>query len=44
MLIAKTIKGKGVSFMENIPAWHHGNIDEDHFIKAEKELKMDNKN
>jgi len=23
-LIANTVKGKGVSFMENDPAWHHG--------------------
>ncbi len=23
MLVAKTIKGKGVSFMENVPVWHY---------------------
>jgi transketolase len=23
MVIAKTVKGKGVSFMENVPEWHH---------------------
>ncbi|MGA7342832.1 MAG: transketolase, partial [Terracidiphilus sp.] len=23
-LIARTVKGKGVSFAENQPAWHHG--------------------
>jgi transketolase len=23
-VIARTIKGKGVSFAENRPAWHHG--------------------
>jgi transketolase len=22
-VIAKTVKGKGVSFMENVPEWHH---------------------
>jgi len=22
-VIAKTIKGRGVSFMENVPEWHH---------------------
>ena len=38
-LIAKTIKGKGVSFMENNAAWHHGGIDEEKFLLAEKELK-----
>ena len=37
-LIAKTIKGKGVSFMENNAAWHHGGIDEKKFIIAEEEL------
>lgn len=25
-VIADTIKGKGISFMENIPAWHHGKM------------------
>jgi len=26
-IIANTIKGKGVSFMENNPEWHHKKID-----------------
>ena len=39
-LIAKTIKGKGVSFMENIASWHHGGINEENFLIAEKELKL----
>ncbi|MDA9632206.1 transketolase [Alphaproteobacteria bacterium] len=39
VLIAKSIKGKGVSFMENIPSWHHGGVDEDNFIKAKAELE-----
>ncbi len=42
-LIAKTIKGKGVSFMENNAAWHHGGIDEKKFIIAEKELRKKQK-
>ena len=42
-LIAKTIKGKGVSFMENNAAWHHGGIDEKKFIIAEKELREGSK-
>ena len=29
VVIAKTVKGKGVSFMENEPAWHYGGIDEE---------------
>jgi transketolase len=27
VIIAKTVKGKGVSFMENEPAWHYGGLD-----------------
>ena len=38
-LIAKSVKGKGVSFMENNASWHHGGIDEQKFNMAEKELK-----
>lgn len=38
-LIANTVKGKGVSFMENNFAWHHGGINEENFQIAEKELK-----
>lgn len=37
-LIANTIKGKGISFMENNPSWHHGGIDEEKFLIAEREL------
>lgn len=33
LIIAQTTKGKGVSFMENIPAWHHG-------VPSEKELEQ----
>ena len=28
LIIANTIKGKGVTFMENVPKWHHGGIDD----------------
>ena len=38
VIIAKSIKGKGVSFMENIPSWHHGGINDENFVKAKKEL------
>lgn len=38
LLIANTVKGKGVSFMENEASWHHGGIDEEKFITAESEL------
>jgi len=29
VIIARTVKGKGVSFMENTIAWHYGNLDEE---------------
>jgi len=38
MIIAKTIKGKGVSFMENDPSWHGTAPKEDQFKKAIEEL------
>jgi transketolase len=37
-IIAHATKGKGVSFMENAPAWHHSVLDEDSFEIAMKEL------
>jgi transketolase len=37
-LIANTIKGKGVSFAENLPAWHHGVPTKDELLQAAKEL------
>ena len=33
-IIANTIKGKGVSFMENVSRWHHGVPSEAEFAKA----------
>ncbi len=38
VIIAKTTKGKGVSFMENIPAWHHGVPSEIELEQALEEL------
>ncbi len=37
-IIAETIKGKGVSFIENKAKWHHGSLNESRFKKAMKEL------
>ena len=37
-VIANTVKGKGVSFMENKAAWHHGVPNEEQFAQAMKEL------
>lgn len=34
MIIARTVKGKGVDFMENKTAWHYGGIDEEMKRKA----------
>ena len=41
-IIAETIKGKGVSFIENKVKWHHGSLNESRFQKALKELGEDN--
>jgi len=38
MIIAKTIKGKGVSFLENKDGWHGKALSQDDFTKAIKEL------
>ncbi len=38
LIIANTIKGKGVSFMENITKWHHGVPDDEQYEKAVREL------
>jgi transketolase len=38
IIIAKTIKGKGVSFMENKPEWHAKWLDDEHEAIALKEL------
>ena len=41
VIIANTIKGKGVSFMENIAGWHHGGISKEVYKKAREELLND---
>lgn len=38
-IIAETIKGKGVSFMENNPAWHHGIPQGEMLAQARRELE-----
>lgn len=37
-IIANTVKGKGVSFMENKASWHHGVPTAEQFAQAMKEL------
>ena len=41
MIIANTVKGKGVSFMENNPKWHHGVPSEAQYMQAMCELGQD---
>lgn len=38
VIVANSIKGKGVSFMENQVSWHHGGIKGDNYEKARAEL------
>lgn len=39
VIVAKTVKGKGVSFMENNPGWHGTAPKEPDYLKAIEELK-----
>jgi transketolase len=38
-LLAHTIKGKGVSFMEGAPEWHHGRLTDAQFATAALEVR-----
>jgi len=38
LICANTTKGKGVSFMENDPSWHHGVMSRSQYIQALHEL------
>lgn len=37
-LVGKTVKGKGVSYMENVPIWHYRSPNKDEYQKAMAEL------
>jgi transketolase len=39
MLVAKTTKGKGVSYMENVPIWHYRSPNKEEYRKAVEELE-----
>ena len=39
MIICNTVKGKGVDFMENDPAWHYGSLNTELVAKAKKSLE-----
>ena len=34
MVCAKTIKGKGVSYMENVPIWHYRSPNKEEYEQA----------
>ena len=38
MVIAKTVKGKGVSYMEHVPMWHYRSPNPEEYRRALKEL------
>lgn len=38
VIIADTVKGKGVSFIENRPEWHHHRLSQEEYEKAKAEL------
>lgn len=40
LVLANTVKGKGVSFMENQAKWHHGVLNEQQYIQAIRELEV----
>ena len=39
VIVAKTVKGKGVSFMEHKPIWHYRSPTKEEYVIAIKELK-----
>jgi len=39
VIIANTVKGKGISFMENVASWHHGTLTQKTYDQAIEELE-----
>ena len=39
MVVAKTTKGKGVSYMENVPIWHYRSPNKEEYRRAVEELE-----
>ena len=39
MVVARTTKGKGVSYMENAPIWHYRSPSKDEYAQALRELE-----
>jgi len=38
-IVAKTVKGRGVSFMENVPSWHGMAPNEEQYTQAIGEIE-----
>ena len=38
MIVGKTVKGKGVSYMEHVPIWHYRSPNKDEYAQALAEL------
>ncbi len=41
VIIVETVKGRGISFMENNPEWHDRSLERDNLVQAKKELNME---
>ena len=41
VLICRTVKGKGVSYMENVPIWHYRSPSKEEYLQALEELADD---
>lgn len=41
LVVCNTVKGKGISFMENVPIWHYRSPDKKEFAIAMQELGLD---
>lgn len=40
-VVADTVKGKGVSFMEGVKTWHHSVLNEEQYEQARKEVEVE---
>ena|SRR3990167_2587856 len=38
-VICKTVKGKGISYMENVPIWHYRAPNPEEYVQAQRELE-----
>ena len=40
VVIADTVKGKGISYMENVTTWHAGSVTQEQYEQGMKELEV----